>query len=130
MDNILKEIIQEILDTEHVVVVDSWSSVSHKACLKLRKYMAEVYKQDMENKRVNELMDLRDAKAQEIFEVDPLDGLECVDADNGWEVDEDQYIKKFYFEQEGATSESGVATFIVKFKKDSDEVEDKYINAW
>lgn len=129
MDNELKNICQAILDNEDKV---GWKGdltvTSLKAINKLRKYMNEQYKSEMEAKRKLELIDLREKVAQERFENDDLDGLQCEEQE-GWETDGDTLLKKFYYENdENPEDGSKVATFAVVFKKDTDKVLDSHVN--
>ena len=134
MDSKLKAICEEILDNETDTDCDgdlTLTATSGAAIKKLRKYMKKVYEAETGGKRNKELIDLREAAAQECFEKHDLDGLECVDQE-GWEMDgANTFIKKFYYEDKENPNElSKPATFIVGFKKGSDKINDVALNIW
>ncbi len=93
----------------------------------------ESEKADLEYKRLEELRDLREIEAQKCFEEYDLGDIICEQAD-GWEQDgENIFLKKFYYTEKNPKDfdkDSEPATFIVKFKKNTDKIIDSHVNIW
>jgi hypothetical protein len=113
-DKNVEELIAVFVDNDMINVLREWHNeeVSAKASEKNRK-----------------LMEKREQLADDIFEKEKFD-VEIVDHE-GWDRDGDYFVKKFYYKNEGDACENGdslTATFVIVFKKNSEQVVDFHIN--
>lgn len=138
MDATLKKVLQELLDSEddagwstgyRYYCDNGYTVVSKKPINAIRKMLEQERKEETLKDKEIKLFDLREERAQEAFENDPLDGLTCVDSE-GWAIDGDSYLKKFYYENEDNPDDTSVATFVVTFKKNTSKIIDKHVNIW
>jgi hypothetical protein len=120
-------------DKGYTVVEKKWVKMLQKELDKMNRDKQERMAQEDLQLAKKDLQEERNLRAEDLFAIDKLDGLECVDSE-GWQYDgEDVFLKKFYYQDEEDTHEDAPslpATFIVRFKKSSTKVIEKHVNVW
>ena len=131
MDASLKTILQEILDSVNISCFENdFATVSYPAIKKLRRHIQEDNDNIAKAQKIIDLSSDRKKVAEKTWlEADEelTEGVYIIDSDS-WAFDGDRMMMVFYYENDVAGDPSEAATFVVVFKKDSDKVQECYIN--